>query len=60
MSGEGEKRVCLRIVGRREVVLGRDGWKRAGLLVVLALVMLAVAAVVEIYVTAWLLGLLFG
>lgn len=51
---------ALRIVGRREVVLGRGGWRRAGLLLVTALVVLAVAAVIEIYVTSWLLGLLVG
>lgn len=49
-----------RLLGRRDTVLGRDGWLRAGLLVLVALGMLLVAAVVEIYVTGALLEFLYG
>lgn len=51
---------ALRITNRREVVLGRGGWLRAGLLLVGALLVLFVAAVVEVFATGALLQLLFG
>lgn len=49
-----------RLAGRRDVVLGRAGWLRAGLLVAVALGLLAVAAVLEVHVTGRLLELLYG
>ena len=51
---------ALRVIGRREYVLGRAGWKRTGQLLVTAWVALLVAAVVEFYVTGTLLQALFG
>lgn len=53
--------VCVveRVRGTREVVLGRDGWRRVAILLVAAWLLLAVAAVIEAHVTAALLDLLF-
>jgi len=52
------RRAVDRLVGRSEVVLGRDGWRRVGVLLAAAWLLLAVAAVLEVHVTAALLGLL--
>lgn len=49
-----------RLAGSRDAVLGRSGWLRAGLLVAVALGMLAVAAVIEVHVTGRLLEVLYG
>jgi len=52
--------VCLlgRARGTREVVLGREGWRRVAVLLVAAWLLLAIAAVIEAYVTTALLELL--
>jgi len=51
---------ALRVIGRREYVLGTEGWKRTGLLLVAAWIALLAAAVVEFYVTGTLLRIVFG
>lgn len=51
---------ALRVAGRRDVVLGKAGWKRTGLLLVATWVALLLAAVIEFYVTGALLRALFG
>lgn len=46
---------ALRVVGRRDVVLGRDGWRRTGLLLGATWTALVVAAIVEFHVTTRIL-----
>lgn len=51
---------ALRVIGRREAVLGMDGWRRAGILLGTAWLALVVAAIVEFYVTKPLVDAVAG
>lgn len=53
------KRGVDRLRGRSDVVLGKTGWRRLGVLLAAAWVVIGVAAVIEVYVTFWLLEALF-